>query len=51
MKDRFEEFKESAQPLVNFLNKYYDPHTRAIVDTSHAELLSGEMGVPFEVKG
>jgi len=43
-----EEFKKVCQPVVDFLNKYGCPHSIVIITQTHAELLSGECGVPFE---
>lgn len=43
-----EEFKTACQPVVDFLNKYGTPHSTIIVTQTHAEFVTGEMGVPFE---
>ena len=37
------EFEKLARPLIKFLNDNYDPHTKVIIDTVSAELVSGEM--------
>lgn len=44
---RLADFKTAVQPLVDYLRENHDPHTRVIVDSSSAELLSGEIAVPF----
>ncbi|WP_297419171.1 hypothetical protein [Clostridium sp.] len=50
IKDKFEELKEISQPLVNFLNKHYNPHTIAIVKEGRVEILIEDMCVPLEVR-
>ena len=49
-KDKLEELKNIAQPLVNYLQNNYDPHTYILVRDDKVEILQEEMGVPFEVK-
>ena len=43
-------FAAMCKPLSELLQDAYDPHTKIIIETSHAELVRGEIGVPFEVK-
>lgn len=38
-------FEEAAKPLIQFINDYYDPHTKVIVETDGAEIVSGEMSM------
>jgi len=39
---------EAAKPLIKYLNDHHDPHTRVIVGTGEAELVSGVMSVRTE---
>ena len=41
-KEEYEEFKKLTEPLIEFLNKYRNPHTKIIIDTTTAELVGGE---------
>lgn len=50
LKLSFEELKNAAQPLVDILYKYYNPHTTIIIEMDHVEILCGDMAVPFEIK-
>jgi len=36
------ELEEAAMPLLNYLNKYYNPHCYAVVTEDSVEILSGE---------
>lgn len=45
-----EELKNAAQPLVDILYKYYNPHTIITVEMGHVEVLCGNMAAPFEVR-
>lgn len=49
-KEKFNYLEEAARPLVNFLNKYYDPMTIAIVSEGSIEILREEMGTPLKVR-
>lgn len=48
--ERAEELKKLAQPLSDFLYRYYHPHATIIIDQTHCEVLEGDMVVPLEVK-
>lgn len=37
-----EEFEELSKPLIKFLNDTFNPHTKIIIDTTSAEIVSGE---------
>jgi len=43
------EFKELCKPLNDWLQKNYNPMTKIIIETDHAEVVEGVMGVPFKV--
>lgn len=45
-----EQFKELARPLNDWLQQNFSPHHRIIITFDGAELLQGQMGVPFEIK-
>ena len=42
--------RKRQKPLVDFLNKHYNPMTIAIVRESRVEILTGEMAMPLEVR-
>ena len=41
--EEYEKFHELAKPLIRWLNDTYSPHTKIIIDTSSAEVVSGEI--------
>lgn len=43
-------FKIACEPLMEYLTKYHNPHTRVIIDCNSAELLSGIMAIDDETK-
>ncbi len=43
------QFRELAQPLVEFLQKNYHPHAKIIIDCTSAEIVEGLVGEPFEM--
>jgi hypothetical protein len=45
MDDKRKSFEEAAKPLIKWLNENANPHTKAIVETDGAELVSGEMNI------
>ena len=40
--EEYEKFHELAKPLIKWLNDTCNPHTKIIIDTSSAEVVSGE---------
>ena len=44
-----EEFKEAAQPLIDWVNKNCDPNEKVVIQMGYAKLVSEEMGFSFEV--
>lgn len=50
LKEKFNELEEASKPLVDFLNKYYNPMTIAIVREGRVEILVNDMGLPLEVR-
>ena len=49
-KDKFKELEEASKPLIDFLNKYYNPMTTAIVTEGRVDILTNDMGMPLEVR-
>lgn len=47
-KEIFEELEKVSKPLVDFLKKYYNMNTIAIVKDGHVDILSEEMGMPIK---
>lgn len=47
---KYLELKEAAKPLVDFLYKYYDPHTTVLVTQSHTEVCEGYLVVPNDLR-
>jgi len=43
------EFLALCKPLNEWLQKNYNPHSKIIIETDHAEIVEGLMGVPFKV--
>ena len=48
-KKLIEEFKVLCKPLNDWLQKNYNPHTKIIIETDHAEIVQELIGIPFEV--
>jgi len=48
--ERFAELEKAAKPMVDFLNKYYDPMTIAIVEEGRVEILVKTIGMPLEIR-
>lgn len=44
------EFHDLCLPLVEYLYKYGSPHHTIIIQQDHAEMVSGEIAVPFELR-
>lgn len=43
MISKIHEFQNAAKPLMDYLSENYNPHTRVILDSTEAEILSGLM--------
>lgn len=48
MEDKTKSFEEAAKPLIKWLNENTTPHSKVIVDSISAELVSGEMVINTE---
>jgi hypothetical protein len=49
-KQKAEELQKASLPLLEFLNKHYDPHCSEIVTEGRVEIVSGEMSVSLPVR-
>lgn len=47
---KFEELEAAAEPVIEFLNKYFDPHTAVIITEGKATVVRDEMSIPFPVR-
>jgi hypothetical protein len=45
-----EELRAAAMPLLEFLNKYYNPHAYAVVTEGSVQIVEGSMGAPLPVR-
>ncbi|MDR1837605.1 MAG: hypothetical protein LBQ89_08110 [Treponema sp.] len=50
LQEKVDEFKALCKPLNDWLQKNYDPHVKIIIEASNAEIVRGEIGIPFEIK-
>ena len=48
--NKFEELKRAAQPILDFLYKYGNPHTQVIVEMGFVKVVQEEMGTPLEIR-
>lgn len=46
----FYALEKASKPLIDYLRKYYNPMTTAIVTEGKVDILSNEMGMPLEVE-
>jgi len=49
-KPTFEELQIAAQPLINILYKYYNPHTMIMIEQGCVEIVCGDMAVPIKLR-
>lgn len=42
-KERFDKLEELAKPLIKYINDYWNPHVKIIVDNISVEVVSGEI--------
>ena len=45
-KEQRAEYESLVYPLMEFLDKTCHPHVKVIVDSTHAELVEGVIGIP-----
>ena len=48
-KQKVAEFEALCKPLNDWLQKNYHPHAKIIIETDHAEIVEGFIGVPFKI--
>ena len=49
-KDKFKQLEEASKPLIEFLRKYYNPHTIVIIQEGRVDVYEGSMSMPLEVQ-
>ena len=47
---RINESETLCWPIVEYLRKNHNPHTKVLITDDYATLLTGELGVPFQLK-
>jgi len=50
LKDKFNELEIAVQPLIEFMNKYYDPMSYAVLTEGRCEILRNDMGIALKVR-
>ena len=48
--EMIKELENASKPLLEFLYKYGNPHTKIIVEMDGTEMVSGECACRFEVR-
>ena len=48
--EKFIELERASKPIIDFLNKYYDPMTIAIVTEGKVDIYQAKIGMPLEVR-
>ncbi|MBU3111980.1 KTSC domain-containing protein [Clostridium lacusfryxellense] len=46
----FYALEKASKPLIDYLNKYYNPMATAIVTEGRVDIVSNEMGMPLKVR-
>ncbi|MEG1882298.1 MAG: hypothetical protein RR224_01085 [Clostridia bacterium] len=46
--EKHSKLREAAKPLVDYLQAYYHPHTKIIVEFGSVEIVEGVMAETFE---
>ena len=49
MEDREAELRKASRPLIEYIRKHWNPHTKVIVDVDTAEVVTGELVEKFEI--
>ena len=47
--DRWKELREASRPLIEYIRRNWNPHTKVIVDIDSAEVVTGELVEKFEL--
>lgn len=48
--EEFELLKQAAKPMIDYLNKFYNPMTSAVITEGYVKIVAEEMGMPLEVR-
>ena len=48
--DIFQELADAATPMLEYLNKYYDSHTTAIITEGRVTIVRDEVSVPLPIR-
>lgn len=48
--DIFQELADAATPMLEYLNKYYDPHATAVVSEGRVTIVRDEISAPLPVR-
>lgn len=47
--DKWEELRKASRPLIEYIRRNWNPHTKVIVDIDSAEVVTGEMVEKFNL--
>lgn len=47
--DKWEELRKAARPLIEYIRRNWNPHTKVIVDVDTAEVVTGELVTKFGI--
>ena len=50
MQKEFQELTEAAMPMLEYLNKHYNPHTTAVITEGRVTIVSDEINCPLPVR-
>lgn len=50
MKEDFQEITEAAMPMLEYLNKHYDPHASAVITEGRVIIIRDEISCPLPVR-
>lgn len=48
--ESFQELTEAATPMLEYLNKHFDPHTTAVITEGQVTIVRDEVSVPLPVR-
>lgn len=48
--DIFQELADAAMPMMEYLNKYYDPHVTAVVSEGRVTIVRDEISAPLPMR-
>ena len=50
MQKEFQELTEAAMPMLEYLNKHYDPHASAVITEGRVTIVSDEINCPLPAR-